>query len=421
MRQTQTRDDRNAGRARKDPPRSMQPPSERDLTSAVAALAPLVAAHCDADQRDRRLAKPLVAALRASGLLRLWMPRELGGLEADPETVITLLESIAALDGSVGWNFLVGITHGSFGAYLTEEAARTIWGRDPDVIIASSFGPTGRAVVVDGGYRVTGRWSFASGIHQADWLCGGCVIADGDQPRSGSDENPERLLLFFRAEDAEILDTWHTGGLRGTGSQDFTVRDLFVPHGYGFDLLRTTGRVDGPLYRRPFLAEGNLHGVAFAAVALGIARHAIEAFVDLAGGKVPAGRSRTLLRDRPLAQLQVAQAEALVLAARAFLLDATRKAWASILEHGAASDLELARVRLALVHAGESSLRATEMMHRAGGSSAVYAKSALDRCLRDAHAASQHIQMNPEHYFTVGAILLGQSGARRETPPPSSP
>jgi alkylation response protein AidB-like acyl-CoA dehydrogenase len=277
------------------------------------------------------------------------------------------------------------------------------------VIVASSFGMGGRAIVEDGGYRVSGRWSFSSGIHQADWLCGGCLVFEGDRPRLSAEGDPGRLLLFFPAKDAEILDTWHTGGLRGTGSQDFTVTEAFVPASHGFDLLRTPGRTAGALYRQPFLL--NLHGVAFAAVALGIARHAIEAFAELAAGKVPAGPSRALLRDRPLAQLQVAQAEALVQAARAFLLEATRAAWSSTVAHGAPTELEAARVKLAQVHAGESSLKATELMHRAGGASAVYSSSALDRCLRDAHTASQHIQMSPEHYLAVGALLLSQGGA----------
>ncbi len=416
--QTQTHDNERAGQPRNADEPGPERRSRPDLTNALAMLAPLVEEYSAAQEHERRMAEPLVAALRTSGLLRLCLPRELGGLEADPETVSTLIEAVAQLDGSVGWNFLVGITHGYFAAYMAEEAARAIWGPNPDIIVASSFGPGGRAVVVDGGYRVSGRWSFASGIHQADWLCGGCTVFEGDRLRVGADGDPGRLLLFFPARDAEILDTWHTGGLRGTGSQDFTVTDAFVPFGYEFDLLRTTGRTDAPLYRQPFL--GNLHGVAFAAVTLGIARHAIDAFVELAAGKVPAGRSRALLRDRPLAQIQVAQADALVLAARAFLLDATRQAWRSTVEHGAPTDLELARVRLAIVHAAESSLQATELMHRAGGSSAVYTSSALDRCLRDVHAATQHIQMNPDQYLSVGAVLLSQAKAGSQPPPLSS-
>jgi alkylation response protein AidB-like acyl-CoA dehydrogenase len=205
------------------------------------------------------------------------------------------------------------------------------------------------------------------------------------------------------------VDTWHTGGLRGTGSQDYTVTDAFVPVEYGFDLARTVGRLDGPLYRKPFLGEGNLHGVAFAAVALGIARHAVEAFIELATVKVPRGPARSTLSERPLARLQVAQAEAMVLAARAFLLDATRRAWTTTVEQGLPTALELARVRLAIVHAGENSLKATELMHRAGGASSVYSSSALDRCLRDVHTASQHIQMSQEHLLGVGAVLMEQA------------
>ncbi len=386
-------------------PNSSKPPSRSALQTFISTLAPLVSAHSEDQERERRLSEPLVAALRTSGFLRLWLPRALGGLEEDAASVAELIEEVSALDGSVGWNFLVGVSHGYFGGYLPEEAAQAIWGPNPDTIIASSFGPGGRAVPVDGGYRVSGRWGYSSGIHQAAWLCGGCVVYEGDRPRVDANGSPGRLLLFFPAAEAEILDTWHTGGLRGTGSHDFTVKDIFVPSSFGFDLMQTTGRT--ALYRQPFLL--NLHGVAFAAVTLGIARHSINAFIDLAAGKVPAGPSRSLLKDRPLAQLQVAQADALVLSARAFLLEATRQAWASTVERGAPTALETGRVRLAIVHAGESALKATEMMHRAGGATAIYSSSPLDRCLRDVHTASQHIQMSPEGYLTSGATLFNQA------------
>ena len=175
----------------------------------------------------------------------------------------------------------------------------------------------GRAVVVDGGYRVSGRWPFASGIQYADWVCANCVVIDGERPRTHADGTPRMSLMFLPIAGATVLDTWHTGGMRGTGSHHFTAQDVFVPGGFEFDVLNDRGRVGRPLYRLTFLTW---FGPGVAMLMLGIARHAIDALVALASDKVPAA-SRALLKERPLAQLQIAQAEALVGSARAYLME----------------------------------------------------------------------------------------------------
>lgn len=377
-----------------------------DLGGAAAALAPLVAAHRDEAERERRTPAPVVDGWRAAGLLRLWLPGEYGGEERDPEEVLALIEAVAALDGSVGWNLLVAISAGMFAAYLPDAAARAIWGPDPDIILAGSFAPTGRAVPEAGGARVSGRWSFGSGVQQAAWLCGNCLVFDGDRPRMGADGTPEMRLLFFPAAAAQVLDTWHTGGLRGTGSHDFAVEGVLIPEGYHFDIFNGRGRLDRPLYRLPFVTWFS-PGVA--ALTLGIARRAIDTLVELARGKVPMG-ARAPLKERPLVQIQVAQAEGLVLSARAFLVEAVRAAWASLVAGGEPTAGERARLSLANVHAGESAVRAVELMYQAAGSSAIYSDSPLDRCLRDVHVAVQHIAVSTQHYQTIGQQLLDPSG-----------
>jgi alkylation response protein AidB-like acyl-CoA dehydrogenase len=363
-----------------------------------------VAAHRDGIEQDRCIPSPLVDAWREAGLLRLWLPAEYGGLERDQETVLDLVEAVAALDGAVAWNLLIAISGGKFAAYLPDAAARAIWGPDPDVILAGSFTPTGRAVPEPGGYRLSGRWPFGSGLRHAAWLCGNSVVFDVEGPRLGAGGRPDVQLMFFPAPAARALDTWHTGGMRGTGSHDFVAEGVAVPEGYGFDIFNGRGRINRPLYRLPF---PTWFGSGVAALALGIARHAITTLVELAARKVPVA-SQAPLRDRPLAQIQVAQAEAVVLSARSFLREAVREAWASLVAGGDPTPTELTRLRLAGVHAGEAAVRAVELMFQAAGSSAVYSSSPLDRCLRDVHVAVQHISVSTQHYQDIGRGLLNE-------------
>jgi len=378
-----------------------------ELFAAAAALGPIVAAHRDALDQERRTPLPLVEAWRAAGFVRLWLPVELGGTEADPETVLGVVEAVAALDGAVAWNLLISISGALFAGYLPEATAHTIWGANPDCISAGSFMPTGRAVPVDDGYRVAGRWSFVSGVQHADWVAGNCLVFDGTQPRMGSDGAPEMRLMFLPAAVGTVLDTWQTGGLRGTGSHDLAIADAFVPEGFWFDVFTGRGRIPRPLYRLPFVTW---FGPALAMLTLGIARHAIETLVDLAASKVPTGQ-QTSLRERPLAQIQVAQAEALVGAARAFLLQTAGEAWDRLVAGGEPTAGELARLRLANVHAAESAVRAVEVMYQAAGTSAIPSSSALDRCLRDVHVAAQHIAVSTQHYQVIGQTFLNRSGA----------
>ncbi len=370
---------------------------------AAAALAPRIRAAAEETERQRRLSAELVHALASGGIFRMCVPRALGGGEVDPSTMIQAIETIAAADGAAGWSAMIGATSGVASAYLTEDAAREIYGSDPDVVTGGAFAPLGRATVVDGGYRVTGRWPFASGCEHCGWLMGGSVVLDGGQPRLLSSGTPDNRLMLFPAAAVRIIDTWDVAGLRGTGSHDIAVEDRFVPAARSLSLIADRPRTTGPLYAFPVFG---LLALGIAGVALGIARRALDELVALAGGKTPTG-SRRLLAERPVIHAEVARAEATLGAARAFLAETVGAAWERAQAAGAIEVRERARLRLAATHATLASARAVDLMYGAGGGTAVYAASPLQRCFRDIHVATQHMMVAPATLELAGRILLG--------------
>jgi alkylation response protein AidB-like acyl-CoA dehydrogenase len=378
--------------------------SARDqLLASADALTPQIEQDRDQIEQDRRLPAPLVTALTRAGFFRMWVPAALGGLEVDPATGLRVIESLSAVDGSVGWCVMIGATGGLFAGFLPEAGAREVYGSDPTVVTGGSTAPTGRAVPVAGGYRLSGRWPFASGSQHCAWLLANGVVMDGDQPRRNADGSPDMRLLLVPAGDFEIIDTWTTGGLRGTGSHDFAVSDVFVPEHRSFAFLTGRSSLDRPLYRGPITTW---FGPNVASVALGIARGAIDTLSDLAGRKVPTYR-QNLLRERVLVQMEVAKAEALLRSARAFLYETVDEVWRSVSAGAEPSVEELHLLRLAGVHAADSALAVVESMYKAGGGTSVYTRSPLDRQMRDVHAATQHIGVSHIHYELAGRIFLG--------------
>src|SRR5712691_8759219 len=203
------------------------------LVDTARALGPQIWAYRDDIERDRRLPPALVNALASADMFRLLVPRALGGLEVDLLLALRIFEELAKVDGSASWAVMIG-NSGLFTAWLEAEAGAEIVGADPCSPMGGALAPTGRAIEVQGGYRVTGRWAFASGCEYSTWLLGGCQVYDGDQTRVGPTGEPEVRTLYFPRADCEVLDTWSVGGLRGTGSHDFQVHDVFVPRGRSF-------------------------------------------------------------------------------------------------------------------------------------------------------------------------------------------
>jgi indole-3-acetate monooxygenase len=253
--------------------------------------------------------------------------------------------------------------------------------------------------VVDGGVRVSGRWSFCSGISHSEWLFAGCVL---DEPQEGK-EGPTLRVVALPTAELEILDTWHTSGLRGTGSHDAVADDVVVPEHRVLSLLGGRPRIDAPLYRFPIFG---FFALSIAAAALGNARGAIDDLSELAAGKTGEGSSRTLA-ERPATQAAVGEAEAALRAARALYYGAIGQAWAASQEGGPVPDPLRLGLRLAATHAVRTSAEVARSMYDLGGGTAIYEDSPLQRRFRDAHAATAHFQVNPATWELAGRLLLG--------------
>jgi indole-3-acetate monooxygenase len=368
---------------------------------AARALAPRIRALADTIERDRRLPSDLVLAMAEAGLFHLCVPRRLGGGEVEPATLLGVLEELATVDASVAWCAMIGATTGLLAGYLPEETARELYAGS--AVTGGAFAPQGKAVVVDGGYRVSGRWAFASGCQHCAWLLGGSVLFDGDVPRRLAKGQPDARLMFFPAAEVDVIDTWTVSGLRGTGSHDIAVADVLVPAARSVSLFTDRPCQPGPLYAFPVFG---LLAVGIAAVALGIARGAVEELERLAAGKVPS-LARTRLAERAVVQTQVAEAEALVRSSRAFLLDAIGSAWDAARAGDALTLRQRAVLRLAVTNATAGAARAVDLMYTAGGGTANYATSPLQRQFRDVHAATQHTMVAQPTWELAGRVLLG--------------
>jgi indole-3-acetate monooxygenase len=365
-------------------------------------LAPMIYNCRDEIDTARQLPEKIVQALRAAGIFRLFAPARFGGYEVDPITFIKVVEEISAADGSAGWIAAVCNVGGLFAGYMGEKAVMTIHGENPDVIVAGGINPTGKALAVDGGYLIQGRWSYGSGIRHADWVYGSCVIHDGGQVRLDSAGKPEIRLMLFPATACVVHDTWSVGGLRGTGSDDFSVSDLFVSSDRSLIAFAGQATQPGILFRFPF----SLFAALIAAVPLGIARGAISALVELAKSKKPTG-ANVLLCEKSSAQIAVARAEALVRSGRAFLFEALTEMRSEIVESGEAGMRTRALLRIACTQAAMNAAQAVDLMFEAGGATSVYTSSPLERCFRDVRVALQHIAVSPAYFELSGRALLG--------------
>ena len=352
-------------------------------------------------ERGRRLPIDLVAQLAEAGLFNLCVPRLFGGGEIEPEDLVETIEAVARADGSTAWCVMIGATSGMLAAYLPDDEARAIYG--PGVVTGGVFAPRGTATPVDGGFRMNGRWAFASGSQHCAWLMGGCLVQSGDGPDAPADGAPDARVLLLPAAEVEILDTWTVAGLCGTGSHDMVVTDAFVPASRAVSLVTESPRQPGPLYAFPLFG---LLAVGIAAVALGLGRAAVDELTDLAGVKVPTG-SRRRLAQRGAVQAEVAQAEARLRSGRAFLLDAVGAAWTSACAGDAISLEQRALLRTAATHATREAAATVDLAYEAGGGTSIYASSPLQRHFRDVHVVTQHVMVAPPTYELAGRVLLG--------------
>ena len=341
---------------------------------------------------DRRLPEELVALLGESGLLRAGAPAEVRGLELPPGVALRCAEAVARGNASAGWCVSIAITSSLLVAYLPASSRDALFG-DGRGVAAGVWAPRGTGRTVDGGVVVSGRWAFCSGISHADMMFAGCLVDDQRVPS----------VVALRKEDLQVLDTWHTLGLRGTGSHDTVADEVFVPADRVFSLF--DGPIlDRPLYRFPVFG---FFALSIAAAALGNARAAIDDLVELACAKKGLGSTRTLA-ERPATQAAVATAESALSAARALYYQAIETAWQASQDGEGVSVEARNRLRLAATHAVRTSADVVRDMYDLAGGSAIYDSSPLQRRFRDAYTATAHFQVNEASRELPGRILLDQ-------------
>ena len=377
--------------------------TQADVVTAARSLIPQVLAVRDECETLRHVPAPLVEALAEAGLLQMYLPRSMGGPELPPLVVFRAIEEISKVSGSIGWCTMIATDISNSMGWLHPDVGRAIAGRPADARLAGSIRPQGRARRVDGGYRIDGHWDFASGINHAHWLQCPCVLWDGDKPMRSASGAPVLRAFLVPSASATIQDTWHVLGLRGTGSHDFTVADLFVPESHSFSRSDPPSQA-GPLYD-PRLSLAWMW-TATVANAMGIARGALDAFVDLAAQKATT-MSTTVLRDRPLVQTRVAEAEAILSGARAYVHDAVGALWERARQGQTDLDAAIVQARLAITHGMHESARCVDLVFHAAGTNAIYERNPLERYFRDIHVALQHGAGLPAHMEAAGKALLG--------------
>ncbi len=378
-------------------------PGTVDYIARARAMAPVIAAEAEEIERRRELPPSLREALIENGFYRLLLPRSLGGAELPPLTFVQVIEEIAKADASTAWCLNQTSGCSMTAAYLDPETAREVFGA-PDGILAWGPGP-GEARIVDGGYRINTTFSFASGSHDASWLGAHLPIVERDgRPRLNADGTPLICTLLFPKSAAKMTDIWHVVGLRGTGSDQYSVKDLFVPERFCVARDASQARYEpGLLYRFSSL---QLYASGFAGVAMGIARSTLDAFIELARDKIPRGGKHTL-RDNNVVQSQVAQAEAKLSAARAFLFGALKKITDEVACNGQLTLDQRMTIRLAATFAIHQARDVVDIAYHAAGANAIFAANPFERRFRDIHTVSQQLQGRQEHYETVGRYRLG--------------
>ncbi len=374
---------------------------EHPLVVTARSLQPMVREHAEAAQELRHVPEAVVRTMAQAGLYRTAAPACFGGAEADPFSTIEVIEAISQADGSIGWALMIGIeTVGIGGALMDPEMAAGLFAEHPDLVMCGALNPQGRARRVAGGWRVSGQWPFASGCHHANFFWGQCVVEDSVV----EDSKPSRLIeVLVPRSSYEIVDTWRVNGLRGTGSHDVRVDDLFVPDAMITEVAGQKPNHDGSLYRLPPFTRLAYNKVG---VATGIARSALDAFVELAEHKQPRLSSRAL-RERPRAQLCYAQAEAALRGARAFVFDAVSDVWETVNAGDVADRRQRALVRLACSHACQEAIRAVELVHQAAGTSANFEDSPIGKARRDVAVVAQQLMVAPQFIEDAGRVLLG--------------
>jgi alkylation response protein AidB-like acyl-CoA dehydrogenase len=380
----------------------------------VRGLAPLIAQYREESEDQRYLAKPVYDAMRELGLFKLWQPKAVGGYEGDLHTALEITELLASYDGSTAWNFMIGLQSSGLLGFMPEHVVVEMMKDEPMATLGGSGMPGGVAVPVEGGYRISGRWGFTSGSQHTRWLCGSCTIQDDGVTRLDDEGNPQMRMFWFNSDQYKLVDTWHSLGLRASGSGDYEVKDVFVPEERYVQGMQTKSAYqDAPIFQT---RVGLLLGPTFAPVAIGVAREALQAFIDLALRKKPTRSNKMLFEYESVAQT-IGRAEAKIQAAHHYLHNAMcEQLWSAILAGEGDSEEAAVQCYYASAFATQNCNEAVELLHDMAGGTGIYESSPLERCFRDVHMVSKHFgSSNWTNYARGGNFRLGLGFSQRRS------
>lgn len=375
---------------------------DESLLAAARDLGPLIRKHADEAEKQRRLSKPVLEALHDTGLLKMATPKSLGGLESDPITRALVVEEVGRHDSAAGWTLENPVDWAFFCSRLPDEGAEEIYAKGGGTLIAAQFGRPLNAKTANGGYRVSGRAPFVSNCLDADWIsCTALVDADNHP-----DSEPEMRMVYFSADQCEIIDTWYTMGMRGTGSNDVEVKDAFVPKARTFVMqpeYEPGSHYKGPLYKMPIVGAA---GTGIPTPMLGVARRALDEVTEIALSKNPVSATG-LLKERSSAQIQLGRAEAILRSGRLLLLHTVDEAWQRCLADEPHSLTQKADLLLGIAHAMASAVESVELACRIAGTTSIRTSSPLERCFRDIQTMRHHVFASEARYGTCGQVYLG--------------
>lgn len=352
-------------------------------------------------EEARRLPSDLARKLAEGGLFRMVTPSAYGGLECAPRQIVDAVEAVSEANASAGWCVMIGATTALNAAYMAPDIAREIY-NDPLTITGGVFAPMGKAIADGEDFIVSGRWQWGSGSANCTWLCGGSMIFDDGELRKLPSGRPDARMMVFPADEAELIDTWHVMGLKGTGSGDIAVENIRVPKGRSVSLVADKPLIDGALYKFPAFG---LLSLGVAATAMGNANGALNAFAAIAGAKKNQGSAKTL-SERATIQSEMARLTAAFRAARAYLHDEIEQTWDIAQNSDEIPVARRAALRMACTHMVRTSADICRSCYDLGGGAALFEASELQRRFRDAHAMTQHIVTAPATWELTGRLLF---------------
>jgi alkylation response protein AidB-like acyl-CoA dehydrogenase len=376
--------------------------TQEAMLAAASSLTATVEPFRTRMDRERKMPPEIVNIMRQKALLTLWLPVAYGGPGVGALDSIRVIEALAQADGTIGWCACTAAINNRIASFLSPEAAKEIFdgGRTS---VAGALMPTGKAVLTEGGYIVSGRWGYASGVDHCSWMLAACAVLESGQPMVSEDGTPQTRIAFFPRDQCEVIDTWEVGGLRGTGSHDYRADDLFVPEGFTVGNLADEPLCSDIMGRYPYYSA---QGTAIAPVVLGLAQAALDRYGAIAESRIPR-ITAAIARNEPCTQEVVGRATAALRSARAFFYDAVASIVDAI-EGGSVPTInQRINARLAFAQAAEAAKSVARALHDDSGGAGLYESQGSHRIFRDIHAATQHAQLQKVGFRTSGRVLLG--------------